>query len=523
MPSHVLYIREPWSSLSKQQIKAGDTKMASSSGHSFPWQAAATKLLLLAFSSLLLHLLPLASGSLKHSQDNDLIQGLPGRPNDVRFDMYGGYITVDEEAGRALYYWFQEADSSNGTDPATAPLVLWLNGGPGCSSIGSGALEEQGAFRVHTDGKKLLLNEYAWNKVAHVIFLESPAGVGFSYSNTTSDLTVGDNRTAHDSYTFLVKWFERFPKYKYRDFYIAGESYAGHYVPQLSQLVYRKNIGVKKPFINFKGFLVGNGVTDDPIDTKGMFEYWWHHGLISDETLHSVDLCLDGSTLTKPSPQCQKVMDKATEEQGNIDVYSIYTPPCKWGTPYERRIQRSRHRLMLPPYDPCTAFYSKKYLNDPEVQNALHANVSGIIKYPWIMCNMDVYNNWTTDKPISMLPIYKELIGAGLKVWVFSGDTDTAVPLSSTRRSLAAMRLPVKTSWYPWYMDPTNPTEVGGWSMEYEGLTYVTVRGAGHEVPLHRPEQALFLFKQFLLGEPMPAEDKNASVILLPSEKAPSY
>lgn len=87
-----------------------------------------------------------------------------------------------------------------------------------------------------------------------------------------------------------------------------------------------------------------------------------------------------------------------------------------------------------------------------------------------------------------------------------SGDTDTAVPLSATRRSLAALGLPVKTSWYPWYIVPT---EVGGgWSMEYdeEGLTLVTVRGAGHEVPLHRPEQALFVFQQFLLGEPMPAE-----------------
>ncbi|CAN6203340.1 unnamed protein product [Urochloa humidicola] len=116
-----------------------------------------------------------------------------------------------------------------------------------------------------------------------------------------------------------------------------------------------------------------------------------------------------------------------------------------------------------------------------------------------------------------MLLIYKELIGAGLKVWVFSGDTDAVVPLSSTRRSLDALGLAVKTSWYPMV-----PTEVGGWSMEYDGLTYVTVRGAGHEVPLHRPAQALFMFQHFLQGEPMPDEAKNAS-ILLPSEKTPSY
>uniref|UniRef100_A0A1E5UNE4 Carboxypeptidase n=1 Tax=Dichanthelium oligosanthes TaxID=888268 RepID=A0A1E5UNE4_9POAL len=431
--------------------------MASSSGHRSP-------LLLLAIAGLLL-LLPSARGSPDEQQLKDRILGLPGQPNGVAFDMYGGYVTVDEQAGRALYYWFQEADRST-ADPATAPLLLWLNGGPGCSSIGSGALEELGAFRVDKDGEKLLLNEYAWNK-------------------------------AHDSYTFLVKWFERFPQYKYRDFYIAGESYGGHYVPQLSQLVYRNNIGVERPFINFKGFMVGNGVTDDGTDMIGMFEYWWHHGLISDETLESgLKVCLDGSTLIKASPECQKIMDKATEEQGNIDVYSIYTPPCEKGNPYMRILKRSRRPLMLPAYDSCTAFYSTNYLNIPDVQMAMHANVTGNI-------GMAVYDNWTTVTPLSMLPIYKELIGAGLKVWVFSGDTDTAVPLSSTRRSLAALGLPVKTSWYPWYMVPT---EVGGWSMEYEGLTFVTVRGAGHEVPLHRPEQALVLFQQFLLGEPMPAE-----------------
>ena len=64
---------------------------------------------------------------------------------------------------------------------------------------------------------------------ANILFLDSPAGVGFSYTNTSSELyTNGDNKTAHDSYTFLVKWFQRFPQYKYRDFYIAGESYGGN-------------------------------------------------------------------------------------------------------------------------------------------------------------------------------------------------------------------------------------------------------------------------------------------------------
>ena len=144
--------------LCNQSTKGKQMHMARSSGHCSPRRAAATALVL-ATAGLLLLLPPPARGSAPEQQQNaDRILGLPGQPNGVAFDMYGGYVTVDEQAGRALYYWFQEADQ-----PEAAPLLLWLNGGPGCSSIGSGALEELGALRVHPDGQTLLLNEYAWN------------------------------------------------------------------------------------------------------------------------------------------------------------------------------------------------------------------------------------------------------------------------------------------------------------------------------------------------------------------------
>ena len=139
--------------------------MARSSGHHrSPRRAAAAPPPLLALAAASLLLLPLLAF------EDDRILGLPGQPNGVAFDMYGGYVTVDEHADRALYYWFQEADRGT-ADPDAAPLLLWLNGGPGCSSIGSGALEELGALRVHTDGQTLLLNEYAWNKGWYTIMM----------------------------------------------------------------------------------------------------------------------------------------------------------------------------------------------------------------------------------------------------------------------------------------------------------------------------------------------------------------
>ena len=105
--------------------------------------------------------------------------------------------------------------------------------------------------------KRNLVVETVWCIiVANVLFLESPAGVGFSYSNTTSDYVTGDTKTAADSYTFLVNWLERFPEYKTRDFYITGESYAGHYVPQLAQLILKNNEVTNQTVINLKGIAV---------------------------------------------------------------------------------------------------------------------------------------------------------------------------------------------------------------------------------------------------------------------------
>uniref|UniRef100_A0A0E0L0D3 carboxypeptidase D n=1 Tax=Oryza punctata TaxID=4537 RepID=A0A0E0L0D3_ORYPU len=411
--------------------------------------------------------LRLSSAAAASGIAGERITYLPGQPP-VDFEMYSGYITVDEHAGRALFYWLQEAPAA----AQPAPLVLWLNGGPGCSSVAYGASEELGAFRIRPDGATLFLNDYRWNKVANILFLDSPAGVGFSYTNTTSDL------------------------------YNSGDKRTGHYVPQLSQLVYRKNKGVEKPLINFKGFMVGNGVTDDYHDYIGTFEYWWNHGIISDGTYRLLNASCVHDSGEHPTPACLAALNASTVEQGDIDMYSLYTPTCNETSSAaarrQRRLKQGHYPWMTGSYDPCTERYSTEYYNREEVQRALHANVTGI-NYTWATCSDILNDNWR-DSPRSVLGIYHELIAAGLRIWVFSGDTDAVVPLTATRYSIDALGLPTTISWYPWY----DAMKVGGWSQVYKGLSLVTVRGAGHEVPLHRPRQALILFKHFLQGKPMP-------------------
>ncbi|XP_039146508.1 serine carboxypeptidase-like 26 isoform X2 [Dioscorea cayenensis subsp. rotundata] len=433
--------------------------------------------------------------SLQAIQEFDRIHGLPGQPQTPQISQFSGYITVNKENGRALFYWFFEAQ----TLPSKRPLLLWLNGGPGCSSVGYGAAVELGPLKVKRNGTGLEYNKYAWNKEANLLFLESPIGVGFSYTNTSSDLAkLDDGFVAEDAYSFMVNWLKRFPQYQARDFYISGESYAGHYVPQLSELIYERNKNTKNyPFINFKGFMVGNPETDDYFDSKGLVEYAWSHTVISDQIYERVNKDCDFKLFNNWTSKCIQVMDMVFDRYRDIDIYNVYAPKCNNAHPssslYSKK-QRLLQRTRTPAgYDPCYSVYAEEYFNRVDVQRAMHASV--INNGKWKVCNesiLDIYNNTVS----SVLPIYSKLIKAGLRIWIYSGDADGRVPVIGSRYCVESLDLLLKTQWQSWYHNH----QVGGRFVEYQGLTMVTVRGAGHLVPLNKPSEALVLINTFLGG-----------------------
>ncbi|XVF58431.1 hypothetical protein PTKIN_Ptkin07bG0066300 [Pterospermum kingtungense] len=352
-------------------------------------------------------------------EEADRISALPGQPK-VSFQQYSGYVTVNKVAGRALFYWLTEAANY----PLSKPLVIWLNGGPGCSSVAYGASEEIGPFRINKSASGLYLNKFSWNIVANLLFLETPAGVGFSYSNHSSDLfDTGDHRTAMDSLEFLIRWLDRFPRYKKREVYITGESYAGHYVPQLARQIMIYNKNSKHP-INLKGVMVGNAVTDNYYDNLGTVTYWWSHAMISDKTYQQLINTCDFRR-QKESNECESLYTYALDQEfGNIDQYNIYAPPCNKsdGSRFTRQSMRLPHRphrifRQISGYDPCTEKHAEIYYNRPDVQKAFHANTTGI-RYKWTACSEVLNRNWN-DTDVSVLPIYREMIAGGLRVWVF--------------------------------------------------------------------------------------------------------
>ncbi|XP_052161558.1 serine carboxypeptidase II-3-like [Oryza glaberrima] len=441
------------------------------------------------------------------SKEADRVAGLPGQPAGVGFAQYAGYVTVDAAAGRALFYYLAEADGGAAAS-SKAPLLLWLNGGPGCSSLGYGAMEELGPFRVKSDGVSLYRNPYSWNNVANVMFLESPIGVGFSYSNTTADYSrMGDNSTAEDAYKFLVNWMERFPEYKGRDFYLAGESYAGHYVPQLAHAILRHSsaAGGGKPSsspINLKGIMIGNAVINDWTDTKGMYDFFWTHALISDEANDGITKHCNFTDGADANSLCDDATSLADDCLQDIDIYNIYAPNCQ-----------SPGLVVSPPvtpsiesFDPCTDYYVEAYLNNPDVQKALHANITRL-DHPWSACS-GVLRRWV-DSTSTVLPIIRELLKNNIRVWVYSGDTDGRVPVTSSRYSVNQLNLPVAAKWRPWFSNTQGAGDVGGYIVQYKGnLSLVTVRGAGHEVPSYQPQRALVLVQYFLEGKTLPDCEK---------------
>lgn len=424
------------------------------------------------------------------SMEADKIDALPGQPAGVKFNQYSGYVTVDRKAGRSLFYYFAESPHNSSTNP----LVLWLTGGPGCSSLGSGALDELGPFRVNSDGKTLFENDYSWNKVANMLFLESPAGVGFSYSNTSSDYDItGDKSSAKDAYTFLINWLERFPHYKNRDFYITGESYGGHYVPQLAYTILAHNNKSNRPFINLKGIAIGNPLLDLVITLKSIYEYLWTHALISDETYSVISKECDYIHMNI-SATCGLYQAKAVMEMGLVSLADTFTNYCFNDVP-----KQQCHGLG---YNPCSGGYVISYLNQEEVQKALHA-----IKTFWIVCSPKVGSSHWKDSAITTLPIIKQLIAKKLKIWIYSGDTDALLSVASTRYAIKAMKLPVEVGWRAWHCDGCK--DVGGYVEGYKGLTLVTIRGAGHSAPSYQPERAFTMISSFLQGKlPPPFSSK---------------
>lgn len=439
------------------------------------------------------------------TNQSDLVNNSKGIFPNTSFKYYSGYLKLTET--KFFHYMFFE---SNQTSNLTDPVVLWLNGGPGCSSL-LGAFQENGPFlfNINKTGLQPEVNPYSWNNFSNVLYIESPAGVGFSNdTNATIASNSNDLQTAHDNLAAVLAWFERFPAYRNNEFYVTGESYAGTYVPFLSLMLHEYNINqTENPGkkVNFKGYAVGNGCTD-PTECVGrkmkfkndqsiyVYDFYWGQGKYSPRTRAQYE----STCMVNPNgAPCQLVRQKILDEVGilynEIDVYDIYRP-CY-------------NQTGIPGAPPCTdAMAAYAFFRDKTVMEVLHVNPD----IYWDMCSDLVGNNYV-DYPDASYWIYKQLVPLQqYKILVYSGDTDSSVPITGTLHWLNNLRselqLPVMNPWRPWFYpgEKEGESQVAGYTMELQGLTFASVRGVGHMVPQWGPSQAYVMLKNFLAGNELP-------------------
>jgi len=378
--------------------------------------------------------------------------------------------------------------------------VLWLNGGPGCSSM-DGFFYENGPFKFVSNSTTPLLvdNPYSWHKVANMLFLESPAGVGFSYSNSEDDYKgQNDNRTAIDNYTFLKLWLKAYPQYLNNDFWITGESYSGIYVPSLAKLV-MEGILNKSFVIPFKGIMVGNGVAN----SKGDFitvdvEFLFGHGLIS----RKLYLALIAACNTDPrSTQCQHYRAQAQSSMNNIDIYDIYADCYHQRPPFYDSANRLLSQLSPKLDPPCTdAFYATQYLAMDSVKKAIHVKPD----LTWTICSGVVNENYQRTHD-SMVLIHQFLHTNGIRILIYSGDADFSVPYTDSEYwTSMEMGLQSTVDWRQWYFTDDEGKQVAGFVTEYgPGFSFATIKGAGHMVPQYAPLPAFVMFSKMLSGQPL--------------------
>ncbi|XP_041059999.1 lysosomal protective protein isoform X3 [Carcharodon carcharias] len=419
--------------------------------------------------SLVLFAVLLKAFLIESAPAKDEVVYLPGLAKQPRFKQYSGYLNTSENIH--LHYWFVESQGH----PENDPVVLWLNGGPGCSSL-DGLLNEHGPFLIQADGKTLHYNPYSWNLIANVLYLESPAGVGFSYAN---DKQYHTNDSA--------------------------------------------------------GMAVGNGLSSWEYNDNSLVYFSYYHGLLR-STLWS-DLqkfcCSEGKCNfhNNKDKNCQARVIEVSYIvwHSGLNAYNLYAD-CVGGVPGEIRFDENQKQLVISnlgnlfPKNEMSQWWRKKlqdaylshrnvrldppctnttacsnYLNDPRVRKALH--IPAFVQ-KWEMCSAIVnlfYRPLYTD----MKDQYLKLLAARqYQILVYNGDVDMACNFLGDEWFVESLQQKVTVNRRTWLYNDRNGYQVGGFVKEFGNLAFLTIKGAGHMVPTDKPKASFTFFSRFLHKEP---------------------
>lgn len=402
-------------------------------------------------------------------------------------NQYTGYLDV-KSLDKHFFYWFFESRN----DPQSDPIILWLNGGPGCSSS-TGLLFELGPSSINSTYQPVY-NPHSWNNNASVIFLDQPVGVGYSY---TGGDQVGDTITAaKDVYGFLELFFNKFPQFLQNKFHIAGESYAGHYIPAFASEI----INHADRSFELASVLIGNGYVDPLVQ----FEYYkpMACGEGGYQPVLSEEAC---TQMERDYPKCRILEEVCYKLPTSLTCVpaEIYCNQ-KLGVPY--------YDTGLNPYDirkRCDdegglcyeqMDWIDEYLNLEYVKNSVGADVD-----IFTSCDDIVGGNFakTGDGGKGFQDYVGELLDKQIPVLVYAGDKDFICNWLGNLAWSEELNYQDHEEFRderlkPWY---TKDQTLAGEVKNYKHFTFLRIYDAGHMVPYDQPENALDMVNRWIQGD----------------------
>ena len=485
-------------------------------------------------------LLLLAAPVVRGAASEDAVTSLPGWAGDLPSAWYSGYVDISKAMGQGMmsHYIFIESEG----DPATDPVILWSNGGPGASSL-YGLMTELGPLQLNEDSydasydatgvPSLLYNENTWTKFGSVLIFDWPPPVGFSYCNGDPG---GDGHSCGDwddfrmqnaTYASLRAWFDdKFPEYKTNDLYLTGESYAGVYIPMLSQAVLAGNDGTSDP-LNFKGFAVGDACTGTDVLCGPVGGPYWSvmffygHGQFSNKLYDAIiDTCTVEALKSGVglSSKCNTLLAQMSTEVGGYYDYNLYDD-CIYQDDIRRRrkltVSSSSKALLplahvssagLPTVGAAVNDYvcgggpaQEVWAAQPSVLAALNVPADAVF---FSGDNGDGMTYTLTET--NLMPFYIDVAAnhPELRSLVYNGDTDPGINSFVSQNWTVALGLDESEGgWRPWTLDGCQ--RMGGYVTRYDGdFDFLTIRGSGHMVPTFKPEAAKEFMGKWIANEP---------------------
>ncbi|KAK8117185.1 serine carboxypeptidase [Apiospora kogelbergensis] len=404
-------------------------------------------------------------------------------------DGYTGYLN---SGSKHFYFAYFESRSS----PKDDPLVMWINGGPGCSSM-TGLLMELGPCAIDDGGESAHENKDSWINAANVFFLDQPIGVGFSYSDNSSDHARGTFAASEDIYAFMQLWYKAFPDSRSLPFSIAGESYGGHYIPIFASHINDMNkISPPETQIPLESVLIGNGIFADTVQATSSYDITCTNVTGIGPILED-DVC---KRMAAAVPRCEYLM-KACEDYPDPIVCSGAYDYCgsELQNPYFHS-GRNYYDVSKPCVGPLCYPIMKSITTFCDVM-AFGVNPD---TPKFEACSDKVGDEFrkANDGLIDTRPFVADLLHSEIRVLIYVGTYDWICNFVGNERVFGS--LPWKgLADFRYQQENNKQVWEGGLWWESGVLRYVRINGAGHMVPFDKPKHAINMFSAWLNKKPL--------------------